>query len=135
MRKIKFRLRFENISTNEKATVQASLLEIMAGAKLRPYDKWRCVAKDEYSGLNDSNDVEIYENDVVEVEAEKYYGKPSKFPPKRGVIKCDSGMFTVVGIHILYKVAKRSEVVGNLHDEPKLIETTEVFKYAPHEKR
>jgi len=73
----------------------------------------------QYTGLNDKNDVKIFEGDIVRT---PYYEFEVCF--KGG---CFGGIFKEVGFSVMaesiYGVS--GEIIGNIHDNPELLESEE----------
>jgi uncharacterized phage protein (TIGR01671 family) len=76
----------------------------------------------QYTGLNDKNGKEIYERDVIEFHVGTW----------KTVVEFKDGMFicyvpreraTVVVEEILFNVADRCEVIGNIYENPELLES------------
>ena len=92
----------------------------------RPYevyfrpDKWKVM---QYTGLKDKNGKEIYEGDIVAINA---------FEPRLNIVRFDRGGFCLEPIleaplhssfwsDIKYAEDDRSEVIGNIYENPELI--------------
>lgn len=84
----------------------------------------------QWTGLKDKNDVEIYEDDIVEIEgpANKTYTR---------VIKFEQGTFHFGYVRDGMCDYRDMKVIGNIHQNPELLNTTEykeqVFIKAMHE--
>ena len=71
----------------------------------------------QYTGLTDKNGKKIFEGDIVTMPA--YLGGRHK-----AVVYFKNGKFAVDGSHYYFKdiAPKNMEVIGNIHDNPKLLE-------------
>ena len=134
MREIKFRAwdRF-----NERMVEPKNILKIcMSRLNQEPYlivylKKWmnpnkeikeidKCYTNEfelmQYTGLKDRTGAEIYEGDILEC----------KFSSERFVVEFDAktAQFTTKS-NWLWSILDRCEVIGNIHDNPELVEVTE----------
>lgn len=122
MREIKFRGRS---SKDNKTWFTGSFVSLDEEAYIEHYDGLRRVTEiypvvpatvGQFTGLCDSDGREIYEGDIVQLDG---WDKPTV------VIWDDrSGMYIVDRDLIFSHVHKFSKVIGNVHDNPGLLEAT-----------
>jgi len=78
------------------------------------------------TGLPDRNGKEIFDGDIVE--GEKYSGKPGIYDRHIGVVKFRHESFSSFGINQYKgqeaKMNSLFEIVGNIYDNPELLEVT-----------
>ncbi len=125
MRKIKFRYRFQNHKTKEIITAVIDLDRLENQSKFNPdvldFLEWEILSRDEFTGLTDSKDKEIYEADKVK-EANVL----------AGIVEFDKGCFSLkitmskrMGIDVGQSIPlfdinpKFLLVTGNIYEEVK----------------
>lgn len=107
----------------ERMLPSSPLYEIVAGGIFpsQCYDHLM-----QYTGLKDKNDVEIYEGDIVLIDNAdtndhgQYVSLPSK-------VFYDAGCFNVFPDYdeeLLLSVADKCTVIGNIYENPELLEKT-----------
>jgi uncharacterized phage protein (TIGR01671 family) len=79
----------------------------------------------QYAGLKDKNGIEIWEGDVLKV-AEHYPASGGKWTQQIAAISFESGCFVIRSkkglFSTLHGIASISEVIGNIHENPELIQ-------------
>jgi hypothetical protein len=110
MRDIKFRFRLRSKSTGELLTVFIALFNEGSGLLQYPIDlkEWEIVWYDEWSGLKDIDNVDVYENDLVTHETSPY---PSRIVYDHGAFRIGEGNCT----HTLLNRIASVKVVGMEH--------------------
>lgn len=73
---------------------------------------------EQYTGLKDKKGVDIYENDIIEI-SDMSYGDNNKH---YGVVAYSEYAELVVGNILLSRVYKAIKVIGNIHENPELLE-------------
>lgn len=112
MREIKFRA-WDGSQFIEHLGLQN--LNVLHLSSASPY------ALQQYTGLKDNNGKEIYEGDVVYIKA---------FSPEKNIVRFDRGGFCLQPVtdmnayflaDIKYAEDDRSEVIGNIYENPELL--------------
>jgi len=135
MREIKFRFRIQPKIGSEKIVVKCYTIEELAEGCLS-HDfplNFTILSRDQFTGLKDKNDKEIYDGDIVEFGKEYMrgakndakrkgaYGKQARFTveirPPRFWIREE--MFGFEG-ELLFN-PQFAEVIGNLYENPELL--------------
>jgi uncharacterized phage protein (TIGR01671 family) len=130
MREIKFRFRLKSKEDGEEIYVIAPLLSELNGLMNYPVElnKWEVLTCDEYTGLKDSNDKEIYEGDIVGCESngvnryeyrvvcyDSHQTKYKAVPLVAYHQNAGNGGWTG------YELKYHNEVIGNIYDSPELL--------------
>ena len=88
----------------------------------------------QYSGLKDKNGVKIFEGDILNNSYEgknalvtfAYGGFCCVYPPKNRAEEEGEPKFDTLGLYIVFNNSRgcNTEVIGNIHDSPELLEPT-----------
>jgi uncharacterized phage protein (TIGR01671 family) len=128
MREIKFRYTYQHEETGILMYKYYTINDIEKGEHIKGLVfRYFLISKDQYTGLKDKNDKEIYEGDILEIDhAEEY----DLFDNKLFIVKWDieNAMF-----YLEDKEDKEAfwdfrcfgdniEVIGNIYENPKLLE-------------
>jgi len=116
MREIKFKYLFEDIKEDGRNIIKQiyTLKQIEQNEII--YDKDILIAKTQYTGLKDKNNVEIYEGDIVTHEDFK---ELSEVTFERGCFRIHN--FTIANFEAIHHMGK-IEVIGNIHENQELLE-------------
>ena len=127
MREIKVRCRLELISDNwgkyKKGDVDSFYFIVndeKSGLVRYPIDKrWKILNCDEYIGINDCDNNEIYENDILKFKGTEYT------PKFTGIVKYNNVRFEAMDENNLHNaldfITELLEVVGNIHKNKNLL--------------
>lgn len=123
MREIKFRYRHQSIATGYIATDIFTLKDIKNGTVMDS-KYWKELSCDEYTGLKDKNDKEIYEGDIIEFDKYEWYRSPIR---SRSDIDCLPVYREEISMN--HEGVSRSksdleqycEVIGNIYEHPNLL--------------
>jgi hypothetical protein len=85
----------------------------------RVWRKFNEVELMQYTGLTDANGKDIYEGDVVVV-VSQYWGQLGN----RYEVKFRKGVFTT-NYDLLSEISPSASVIGNVHENPELLEASE----------
>ena len=129
MREIKIRYRFRNRKTDERLTCVLKITEIEIQSFHPPVFKdwpsWEILSRDEWTGLEDKNGKEIYEEDIVRVRQPWNTNKPEIIAP----VYCDGptewSWSDFGNIHKALTYDEDTEVIGNIYEHPELLEAKE----------
>ncbi len=101
------------------AEVVVSMLGVGTGKPHNIFDNETVVLM-QYTGLKDKNGLDIYEGDIIK--GDHCDGGGSI---KDGVVEFNSAAWAIKGISYLLRSFTDLEVIGNIYENPKLIEVEE----------
>lgn len=115
MREIKFRA----WNNKFKEFKFMSLINYLGGRGIM--DEWADSENsvwEQYTGLEDKNGVEIYENDIIEISDTSYGDSQNHY----GVVKYSEYAELVVGNILLSRIYHAIKVIGNIYENADLLE-------------
>lgn len=132
MRELKFReIKFRAFDTENKTWTFVTLGDLICGACTEKGDKPLSGAKqlwEQYTGLNDKNGKEIYEGDIVDTQYHNLHTYKGRGVVEMGEMYDSDGWNNEVilgwcaGGSSLLDVHEECAVIGNIHENPKLLE-------------
>lgn len=127
MREQKFRYTYRRKEDGHIYQIIASLqyleqLENNEIHSMKDNDLWELITRDEFSGITDKKDHDIYENDIYQREgyAHMECGCPT-CNPKPDVVRFVDGCF-FIDDDLVWKHRHTGEVIGDIHQNSELLE-------------
>ncbi|ATH93202.1 hypothetical protein ACH95_14140 [Bacillus glycinifermentans] len=127
--KIRYTFRHKGSGNIEMKWYSIAQLEARAADELSPAfsDEYELISRDLFTGLKDVNVREIYEGDVVKFKSVYYENKIMKavvkFKDSLGAFVFDMG--DDQGTWIMNASMREIEVIGNIYENPDLLEAAE----------